>query len=90
MISQVCRQAVADVEDLKKKIEQLQNRSKALENALQLIQAAVSDQPHPLLQEGAENGTANSPDSFSSHSAGSPTDVPPLTAEEEDVLDSFG
>ncbi|KAI0370469.1 hypothetical protein BV20DRAFT_1052490 [Pilatotrama ljubarskyi] len=84
------RQAVADVEDLKKKIEALQNRSKALENALRTIQSAVSDEPHPLLQEGENGATSSSSGSPSSHFS-PPTDVPVLSAdEEEDVLDAFG
>ncbi|KAI0828999.1 fungal-specific transcription factor domain-containing protein [Trametes gibbosa] len=86
------RQAVADVEDLKKKIEQLKSRSAALENALRTIQAAVSDEPHPLLRE-AENGTgggSNSSDSPASQTNGSPVDGPVLSADEEDVLDAFG
>ncbi|EIW63909.1 uncharacterized protein TRAVEDRAFT_157688 [Trametes versicolor FP-101664 SS1] len=87
------RQAVADVEDLKNKIDQLKGRSAALENALRTIQAAISDEPHPLLREG-ENGAgsggsaAESPSS--SHANGSPGDIPALSADEEDVLDAFG
>ncbi|KAI0354704.1 hypothetical protein OH77DRAFT_1425802 [Trametes cingulata] len=83
------RQAVADVEDLKKKIEQLQNRSNALENALRTIQAAVSDEPHPLLQEGENGATSSSSESPASHFS-PPSDATTLSAEEEDVLDAFG
>ncbi|KAH9897653.1 fungal-specific transcription factor domain-containing protein [Cubamyces lactineus] len=89
------RQAVADVEDLKKKIEQLQNRSKTLEDALRTIQAAVSDEQHPLLVEG-ENGAASSPSASASASMSSPSsnesasEAPSLTVEEADVLDAFG
>lgn len=87
------RQAVADVEDLKNKIDQLKGRSAALENALRTIQAAISDEPHPLLREG-ENGAGSSGSAAespsSSHANGSPGDIPALSADEEDVLDAFG
>ncbi|KAI0652601.1 fungal-specific transcription factor domain-containing protein [Trametes meyenii] len=89
------RQAVADVEDLKKKIAQLEGRSKTLEDALRTIQSAVSDEPHPLLQEGeSTNGAAttgsSSESSPASHNHFSPPEVPTLTPDEEDILDAFG
>ncbi|KAI0673870.1 fungal-specific transcription factor domain-containing protein [Trametes maxima] len=88
------RQAVADVEDLKKKIVQLESRSKTLEDALRTIQSAVSDEPHPLLQEGeSTNGAAGAGSSSSSPASQhhfSPPEVPTLTPDEEDVLDAFG
>ncbi|KAI0714759.1 hypothetical protein C8Q76DRAFT_618064 [Earliella scabrosa] len=86
------RQAVADVEELKKKIDQLQTRSNALESALRIIQAAVSDEPHPLLCDNADMPMCSSHMSSPSGSGDSPpsNDVPALTAEEEDALDAFG
>ena len=90
------RQAVADVEDLKKKIDQLQTRSNALETALRTIQAAVSDEPHPLLCENAgvsvvaHCGSGSDCSSICGQSPQADASVPHLTAEEEDALDAFG
>ena len=80
------------VEELKKKIDQLQTRSNALESALRIIQAAVSDEPHPLLCDNADMPMCSSHMSSPSGSGDSPpsNDVPALTAEEEDALDAFG
>ncbi|KAI1790935.1 fungal-specific transcription factor domain-containing protein [Ganoderma leucocontextum] len=85
------RQAVADVEELKNKIDQLQTRSNALETALRTLQATVSDIPHPLLEENTGPPSAYL-------SASPPIDTPgssgtsqqTSTADEEDVLDAFG
>ncbi|KAH9932118.1 uncharacterized protein BXZ73DRAFT_90043 [Epithele typhae] len=81
------RQAVADVEDLKKKIAELSTRSSQLENALRTIHAAISDEPHPLLIDASAVNTsaATPPDSSNSN-----VDGPSLTSEEADVLDAFG
>ncbi|KAI0640171.1 fungal-specific transcription factor domain-containing protein [Trametes polyzona] len=84
------RQAVADVEELKKKIEQLKKRSATLEDALRSIQAAVSDEPHPLLREGENGSSSSSANSPASQTNGSPIEGPSLSADEEEVLDAFG
>ncbi|KAI8981352.1 hypothetical protein BD414DRAFT_419588 [Trametes punicea] len=84
------RQAVADVEELKKKVAALQERSQALESALRTLQAAVSDDPHPLLQNGEAGPSSCSSASPSSINNGSTPDASSLSAEEVDVLDAFG
>ncbi|KZT08809.1 uncharacterized protein LAESUDRAFT_648494 [Laetiporus sulphureus 93-53] len=77
--------ALADAEELQKKIERLRNRSTALEEALRTLQAAVSDEPHPLLQESSiQAGPAEC-----SPSRGVP-DGPLLSREDEEILDAFG
>ncbi|KAH9897656.1 hypothetical protein C8Q73DRAFT_787911 [Cubamyces lactineus] len=85
------KKAAADVDRLKKRVEQL-------EAALQALQMAVSDEPHPLLRGDStpadstdESSSANAVASSSSNGTGS-ADSP---AEEEqdaetDLLDSFG
>ncbi|PIL31283.1 transcription factor [Ganoderma sinense ZZ0214-1] len=88
------RQAVADVEELKKKLEQMETRSNALETALRTLQATVSDIPHPLLQEnagppGAHFSASPSADTPAS-SGGSGSQQGPMMSDEEDVLDAFG
>ncbi|EJF67345.1 hypothetical protein DICSQDRAFT_151630 [Dichomitus squalens LYAD-421 SS1] len=84
------RQAVADVEDLKKKIDTLQTRSNALETALKTLQAAVSDEPHPLLLQ--DDACPLSMFYSSSSPADSPTNHSSDSQQtlEEDVLDVFG
>ena len=88
------RQAVADVEELKKKLEQMQTRSNALETALRTLQATVSDIPHPLLEENAGPpgaSFASSPSMDTPISSGaSPTQETSMAVDEEDVLDAFG
>ena len=74
---------MADVEELKKKIESLQSRSNALENALRTIQAAVTDEPHPLLTH-PDAGTLPCENC---HTTAEETTVPEI---EEEVLDAFG
>ncbi|KAI0713141.1 fungal-specific transcription factor domain-containing protein [Cerioporus squamosus] len=88
------RQAVADVEDLKNKIEVLTNRSKALEIALRTLQAAVSDNPHPLLVENSE-GSASSSSPAVDITPPPLDDCPTIDSsapvqDEEDLLDAFG
>lgn len=87
--------AAAEVEELKDKIAQL-------ETALRQMQAAVSDEPHPLLQDSpgqpsttpsssADSGASppgSSAPSNSSTSSQSPKDD--NSAEVEEVLDTFG
>ncbi|TFK85568.1 hypothetical protein K466DRAFT_587982 [Polyporus arcularius HHB13444] len=88
------RQAVADVEDLKNKIEALTNRNKALETALRTLQAAVSDNPHPLLVENSEGSPSSSSpavDFTPPPLDDSPSIEPSVPMqEEEDLLDAFG
>ncbi|OBZ79070.1 putative transcriptional regulatory protein C1F7.11c [Grifola frondosa] len=67
------RLALADAEELHKKIEQLRSRSTALEDALRSLQAAVSDEPHALLQDDAVAGAAKR-SRFWMHLAHSPLD----------------
>lgn len=82
--------ALADAEELHQKIERLRNRSAALEDALRSLQAAVSDDPHPLLQNDSESPSHASGDHSTSSSSGSPADGPGLSQEEERILDAFG
>ena len=88
------RQAVADVEDLKKKIETLTSRCKVLETALRTLQAAVSDAPHPLLTEQTEGETASSSTAVDTTpptiDSSQNTESSVSAQEEEDVLDAFG
>ena len=86
------RQAVADVEELKKKIDQLQTRSNALESALKTLQSAVSDDPHPLLQDnpGPMAMCPGASPCIDSPSSANGDSQQALTAEEEDALDAFG
>lgn len=76
------RLALADAEELHKKVERLRARSAALEDALRTLQAAVSDEPHPLLLEDSMQITERQ--------NGSSTEGPLLSREEEEVLDAFG
>lgn len=87
-----CRQAVADVEELKNKIEQLQTRSNALETALRTLQATVSDIPHPLLEDNAGPPGAyfSSSPSVDTPSTNGGSRLQVSIGEEEDVLDAFG
>ena len=81
--------ALADAEELHQKIERLRNRSAALEDALRALQAAVSDDPHPLLQSDSDSpSSAMTVDQSSSGS--SPATGPGLSSEEERILDAFG
>ncbi|PCH34306.1 hypothetical protein WOLCODRAFT_95215 [Wolfiporia cocos MD-104 SS10] len=79
------RLALADAEELHKKIERLRERSAALEEALRTLQAAVSDEPHPLLRENAMAVGSSERASGPSISAG-----PLLSRDDEDILDAFG
>ena len=45
------RLILANTEELHHQIDQLRSRNRELENALQLMQENVSDQPHPLLRK---------------------------------------
>ncbi|RPD64668.1 hypothetical protein L226DRAFT_565357 [Lentinus tigrinus ALCF2SS1-7] len=88
------RQAVADVEDLKKKIETLTDRCKVLENALRTLQAAISDNPHPLLVDNPEDSSSSSSTAVDPSPPpidSSPNIEPPTPIrEEEDITDAFG
>ncbi|KAI0962091.1 hypothetical protein AcV7_001012 [Taiwanofungus camphoratus] len=77
------RLALADAEELHKKIECLQNRSAALEDALRTLQAVVCDEPHPLLRDESMQANLERPSSY-------PPDGPLLSQEDEEILDSFG
>ncbi|KAH9950983.1 fungal-specific transcription factor domain-containing protein [Amylocystis lapponica] len=76
------RLALADAEELHRKIEHLRARSAALEDALKSLQAAVCDEPHPLLAEDTQRSNSDS--------SSSPPDGPLLSREDEEFLDSFG
>lgn len=76
--------ALADAEELHKKIERLRDRCLELEDGLRTLQAAITDEPHPLLRE--DSSTDNSPHS----SSAPPPDGPLLTREDEEFLDAFG
>ena len=54
-----------------------------MEDALGKLQAAVSDDPHPLLQEGGS-------DSKDDTARLASIDGPSLSAEDEEFLDAFG
>ena len=87
-ITQGCldnRLAFADAEELHKKIDRLRKRVASLEDALRTLQSAVSDDPHPLLQEDAMDDK----DGSSNHKS-SPVTGPPLSREDEEFLDAFG
>ncbi|CAL1694716.1 unnamed protein product [Somion occarium] len=77
------RLALADADELHKKVERLRNRVTTLEDALRKLQAAVSDDPHPLLQEGA----ADPKDDTMRQAAAC---GPSLSPEDEEFLDAFG
>ncbi|KAK7695142.1 hypothetical protein QCA50_002332 [Cerrena zonata] len=77
------RLALADADELHKKVERLRNRVTTLEDALRKLQAAVSDDPHPLLQEGASESKDDTARQAS-------VDGPSLSAEDEEFLDAFG
>ena len=47
--------ALADAEELHKKIERLRDRCAKLEDGLRTLQAAVTDEPHPLLREDSSS-----------------------------------
>ncbi|KAH9837369.1 fungal-specific transcription factor domain-containing protein [Rhodofomes roseus] len=79
------RLALADAEELHKKIERLRDRCGKLEYALRTLQAAVSDEPHPLLRE---ESSMDVPPSVGS--SGSSPGGPLLTQEDEEILDAFG
>lgn len=78
------RLGLADTEGLYKKIESLRKRVTELEDALRSLQAAVTDEPHPLLYDDADQMNA------SADRSGNIPDGPLLSAEEEEVLDAFG
>lgn len=83
--------AFADAEELQKKVERLRNRVGTLEEALRILQANFSDDPHPLLRgEPAFDSASASP---------MPRVVPPtcssgpstgLPRDEEEFIDAFG
>ena len=75
--------ALADADELHKKIERLRGRVTTLEDALRKLQAAVSDDPHPLLHEGGS-------DSKDDTARLASVDGPSLSAEDEEFLDAFG
>ncbi|KAI0789552.1 fungal-specific transcription factor domain-containing protein [Abortiporus biennis] len=75
--------ALADVEELHRKIERLRNRVHTLEDALRVIQSHISDDPHPLLQDDMVEDK-------SSRNKCPPAFGQPLTREDEEFLDAFG
>ncbi|KAI0756452.1 hypothetical protein C8Q80DRAFT_1223696 [Daedaleopsis nitida] len=89
--------AAAEVEELKDKIAQL-------EAALQAMQATISDEPHPLLQDspaqqpsattptsqGSPSSSGGSVPSTSSAASQSPEADSVTQADEQEVLDTFG
>ncbi|OCH95704.1 hypothetical protein OBBRIDRAFT_830653 [Obba rivulosa] len=81
------RLAFADADELNKKIERLRNRSTQLEDALRKLQAAVSDDPHPLLQDDSSSPSGSSPEISAN---GASPDGPGLTQDDEQFLDAFG
>ena len=76
--------ALADAEELHKKIERLRDRCAKLEDGLRTLQAAVTDEPHPLLREDSSS------DASPSSSGAPPPDGPLLSREDEEFLDAFG
>ena len=66
----------------------MRSRITSLEDALQTLQASVSDEPHPLLlTDETANTSRVSP---ASHSSSDPISGPSLTREDEEFLDAFG
>lgn len=76
--------AFADAEELHKKIDRLRKRVTSLEDALRVLQSAVSDDPHPLLVEDMMD------DNTGTQRKSSPLTGPPLSREDEEFLDAFG
>lgn len=74
------------MEGLHKKIERLRARCTTLEDGLRTLQAAVTDDPHPLLRDDLDTSTESSP----SASGAPPPEGPLLTQEDEEFLDAFG
>ena len=90
------RLAFADAEELQKKVERLRARVKALEEGLRVLQADVSDDPHPLLLE-SESGAqpADRPSPSPANGAAPPLDAqeivtPAISREEEEFIGAFG
>ena len=80
--------AFADAEELQKKIEQFRERVQTLEDALRMLQANVSDDPHPLLQgKPSLEGLSGSPMPRAAADAGPATTA---SREDEEFLDAFG
>ena len=79
--------AFADAEDLQKKIEFLRERVRTLEDALRVLQANVSDDPHPLLQGSAAVSSATG---LPMPRPNEPYSARVLTREDEEFLDAFG
>ena len=78
---------LANTEELHEKIERLCTRIKDLESALQVLQASVSTQPHPLLREDLLQ--LKVPFSDVEHSRVAEP-APSLSEDEKVPLDSFG
>ncbi|TCD62867.1 hypothetical protein EIP91_006273 [Steccherinum ochraceum] len=78
------RLAFADAEELHKKIDRLRKRNTSLEDALRVLQSAVSDDQHPLLMDDAMD------DRDPSRHKSAPLTGPPLSREDEEFLDAFG
>ncbi len=75
--------ALADADELHRKIERLRNRVSSLEDALRVLQATVTDDPHPLLvNDMVEDGSQSR--------RRTPLNGPPPTREDEEFLDAFG
>ncbi|KAG5638504.1 hypothetical protein H0H81_012309 [Sphagnurus paluster] len=94
------RLILANTEELHERIEDLCARNKQLETALSALQQSVSDQPHPLLQNGSLLHTPpvlpvltdrNTPGASSTHTCSEePEKASQSTpADEECLVDSF-
>lgn len=86
VVSWVFRLAFADAEELQKKIERLRSRVGELEAALEKLQAAVSDEPHPLLLNAFETINASSAPTLPRRADSQPS----VSREEDDFVDAFG
>lgn len=78
--------ALADAEELHRKVERLRNRVISLEDALRVLQAAVTDDPHPLLADDMVEDKASS----NAGRRATPLNGPSVSRDEEEFLDAFG
>ncbi|RDB24336.1 putative transcriptional regulatory protein C1F7.11c [Hypsizygus marmoreus] len=97
------RLVLANTEELHDRIEQLCTRIRELENALRSLQESVSQEPHPLLQNGILQPTPSQPFQPSPPMPISTSTTPPRSeerlantesninqAEEDSFIDAFG
>ncbi|EGN93676.1 hypothetical protein SERLA73DRAFT_163437 [Serpula lacrymans var. lacrymans S7.3] len=86
------RLVLANTEELHSKIEGLTSRIRELEDALRIVQAEISDRPHPLLQNNIADllRDTTSATNVPELSQNDPQVPPSDKSENEAVLDAFG